>query len=483
MTWRLREDAADLIPIVVVLLALFPLYNNDLWWHLAAGRWMVANYDVPRTDVFSWTRYLGDWVDNEWLGEVLVFGLWRVGGLAALIAARAALYATLTLLVRAYTRVLNAPEAFVPSVITAVALSHHWWTLRPSVFSLIALLVMLLAIEAERERFLPLLFVVWANVHPGFLFGLVVLTGMACVHRRLRFVVPLCALATLVNPYGWRVYEQQLRIAQDPTYRALIDEWVRPPATFLVLGAGYALCALISIYRVPWYRLVPLLATVVLAMTAVRFEEYAAWIAAPIVFTLPIVREAKGWRSPVPYLVLAAIGVGWLPPVANEAVAATPHYAAIVFRQHIASLVMAVFLLASQPRRHSLQLVIATVVALAITVPQLSTLVEPGRYPTKCLEQLSPYARYFHRLSWGGWLIWSGYPSFIDGRCSGQALFLYWMAADQKSASTLLDEWKIDYVLAGPEDGVVPQLKELPAWKLVCQDEASMLFSRSNRPR
>ena len=54
--------------------------------------------------------------------------------------------------------------------------------------------------------------VAWANLHGGFAIGLLWLLGLAAVRfvlrqqwRRpaLRFVV--CALATLVNPYGWRL--------------------------------------------------------------------------------------------------------------------------------------------------------------------------------------------------------------------------------------------------------------------------------------
>lgn len=479
---RWRSAAADALPVAVALLALFPLHNNDLWWHLATGRWMVENVAVPRTDPFSWTLFLESWVDNEWLGQLLFYGLWQAGGLGMLIAARAAVYATLALLVRAYTRALGAPDAFVPAVVTAVALSHHWWALRPSVFSLIALLTMLILVERERERFLPLLFLVWANTHPGFFFGLGVLGAMALVRRRLWLVLPWCVLITLVNPYGWRVYEQQLEIAQNRAYRALLDEWVRPPWQVTTLAIAGGLCGLLSFRRVAMHRLVPLIAASVLATTAIRFGEYLAWIAAPIFFSLPVVRSSEGWRAGIPYLaVFMAMLAGWMPPAASAAIAAAPHYQLLAARQHFASMVVGALMPATRPQRHWLEVALVTVVVLTITVPMLRETIEPGRYPTRCLNELPAGGRVFHKMAWGGWLIWNGHRSFIDGRCSGQPLFFYWNTANAKHAERYLGEWNITHVLGAPTDGVVRQIKDLPEWTLVCEDEASQVFARRTR--
>lgn len=479
---RWRTAAADALPVAVALLALFPLRNNDLWWHLATGRWIVENLAVPRSDPFSWTQFIEGWVDNEWLGQILFYGLWRLGGLEMLIVARAAIYLLLALLVRAYTRALDAPQAFVPALITAVVLSHHWWALRPSAFSLIALLTMLILVERQREGFLPLLFVVWANAHPGFFFGLGVLGAMALVRKRLWRVVPFCALATLVNPYGWRVYEQQLEIAQNQAYRALLDEWVRPPWRLTGLALAAALSGLLSLRRVPWYRLLPMLAAALLATTAIRFGEYLAWIAAPIVFSLPLLRANQGWRRVLPYVaVLAAIVVAWVPPAASAAIAATAQYQLIAARQAVVSVLMLTFVPAAVPRRHWLTAVLASMGVLAVAASMLQETIEPGRYPIRCLQELPAEARVFHKMAWGGWLIWNGHRSFLDGRCSGQPLFFYWNTANAKHAQRYLDEWKITHVLGAPADGVIRQIKDLPEWERVCEDEASQLFVRRNQ--
>ena len=89
MHWPL--DA--LLVAAVPLLALFPLHNNDLWWHLAAGRWIVEHHAVPRTDVFSWTHFLGAWVKGFISTDQLttdVFAAWKQMRKSILLGDRAA---------------------------------------------------------------------------------------------------------------------------------------------------------------------------------------------------------------------------------------------------------------------------------------------------------------------------------------------------------------------------------------------------------
>src|SRR5689334_21554695 len=94
---RAITSADALLIAIVPLFALFPLHNNDLWWHLATGKWIVANFAVPRDDIFSWTHYLRGWIDNEWLSQVLFYGVWKIGGERALIVLRAVMFAGIAL--------------------------------------------------------------------------------------------------------------------------------------------------------------------------------------------------------------------------------------------------------------------------------------------------------------------------------------------------------------------------------------------------
>jgi len=499
--------AADLLVLAVPLLALFPLHNNDLWWHLAAGRWIVEHGAVPHDDPFSWTHYLGRWIDNEWLSEVLFYGLWRIGGNGALVALRALAFTGLALLLRAYTGALRVPRAFPMALAAAIALTHHWWELRPSVGSLLALLLLATTIERARSGrdrlwLLPLLFLVWANAHPGFFLGLLVLivttlavaidplipawarSGRgALVAPRLALVTLASAAATLVNPYGWRVYEQQFAIAGNREYRALVDEWLVPPLGVLLLILVCAALALASPRRVPLSRLALFFAGATLAITAVRFGEYFAWLSLPVVLTLPMVRKQRpaGWL-----LLAAALLAGWWPPAASPSVLRTAPYHELLVWQRGASLVaaalaVAAVLLPRRRRQPAGALLGAAVLAIALVLPwRRFDYIEANRYPGRCLATIPRGARLFNRLSWGGWLLWrAGLAPLIDGRCSGQPLFFDYVAAQVRYARPLLERWRIDYVVVAPEDGAAAQLAAAPEWGLVCRDDASLVFRRA----
>lgn len=501
-----RKRLDGLLIAIVPFAALFPLHNNDLWWHLASGRWIVANRSVPRDDLFAWTGYLRDWVDNEWLAQVLFFGTWRAGGLWGLIALRALLFLVVAWLLRKVTIALRVPSAFPASLAVAVALSHHWWELRPSVFTLIGMLLLILAIErGERmsRPFLvfPVLFAVWANVHPGFLFGLVVFGAVVIAvaieratrgwrrsrldPKRLAIAFAASAAATLVNPYGWRVYTQQVAIAGNRPYRMLLDEWLVPPLPFLLVVAAAVVVALVDLRRVPLHRLAIFFAGATLSMTAVRFEEHFAWIAVPVAMTFPTLRRFRPASEIA--IVAFALFVAWNPPAARPSDRATDFYRGTAQRQRAAAgaaAAAATIAIAARRRRIGLTRPAAGfaaggVAAVTLLLMPPGEAIEPNRYPTACLDAIPRQARLFNRLSWGGWIVWQrSLPVFIDGRCSGQPLFFEFVAAQVRYARPVLDRRGVDWVIVAPDEGVARQLAALPEWELACRDSAAVVFRR-----
>lgn len=512
MSAKQSISPGDMILVAVPVLALFPLHNNDLWWHLAAGRWIVEHRAIPRADVFSWTHYLGAWIDNEWLSELLFFATSRIGGEVALIALRALLFAVLAILLRIYMAALRIPSSFAAAIATVVALSHHWWELRPSAFSLIGMLVLLIVMERVRFAhrgaskalwFVPLLFAVWANVHPGFVFGLVVFAAITVAaaidpltaHWKrtgleagsLAFVLFTSAAATLVNPYGWRVYVQQVSIAGNRTYRMLLDEWIVPSPAFLLVVVAAMVIALAKVRMIPLHRLAAFIAAATLSMTAVRFVEYFAWITVPLLFTFVAIRRRRPWAELA--VVVLALCVGWFPPAAKASDVRTAFYIATAARQHRAAIVASsIYLLGLMARggRYRLTIPVAALSAVAVAAMGIALMppdgtIERGRYPGACLTAIPTDARVFNRFSWGGWLIWRrGLPVFIDGRCSGQPLFFEYVAAQVRYARAVLDRWQADWVIAASDDGVVAQLSSTPEWSVVCRDDAALVFRRNS---
>src|SRR2546423_14826333 len=67
-------------------LAAVPPLDPDLWWHLANGRLMLAAQAIPHADVYSFSAAGQPWVMHEWLADLAMYLLFKVGGLPWLVA-------------------------------------------------------------------------------------------------------------------------------------------------------------------------------------------------------------------------------------------------------------------------------------------------------------------------------------------------------------------------------------------------------------
>ena len=78
---------------LAVFFTYFPITDTDIFWHLAAGREMVAHGHFLFTDPFSFTLASPQWIDLHWLFQLAVYGLYLIGGLKAIIAFKLAVVA------------------------------------------------------------------------------------------------------------------------------------------------------------------------------------------------------------------------------------------------------------------------------------------------------------------------------------------------------------------------------------------------------
>jgi len=164
---------------------------NDLWWHLRAGEWMLAHRTIPHVDLFSYTQAGAPWVYQAWLAEVILACVHRAGGVALLVAFGAALtLAGYGLALRAAkTRTGANRRAAALAMLLGMIVGTPAWQVRPQVLSVAlfgALIAVLYAGPGAARRagdaplpraawLLPVGFALWANLHGGFIFGLLAL--------------------------------------------------------------------------------------------------------------------------------------------------------------------------------------------------------------------------------------------------------------------------------------------------------------------
>lgn len=214
--------------MVAALLALLPMNDPDLFWHLAVGRYVTAHHQLPTTNLWSFTAPDHPFLASSWLFDLLLDRLNAMGGLVAVHLVIAgvigAAFAVLLLAVRA--RGASLPWALGTVVALALGCEARF-TPRPQVFSYLLLSLLSWSLVRDRGRcswsalgWVPVLLVVWANLHAGVVFGLVLigchlagglwaarLPGLAASGRR-RLLLGcagaglVCLGAVLLNPGG-----------------------------------------------------------------------------------------------------------------------------------------------------------------------------------------------------------------------------------------------------------------------------------------
>src|SRR5271166_395655 len=168
----------------------FSVLDLDIWWHIKVGDWMVHHLAVPHAGLFTWTAADRPWVAYSWGYEVLLSRAYAWLGLVGI-----GVYGTLLTLGVAYSvywslRRLSG-QFWLACVLAVVACSAFLFNLmpRPVFFSMMLFCVTLgLVLEANRTGrvqllyWLPLIFLLWANLHIQFIYGLFVVGVLLAVN-------------------------------------------------------------------------------------------------------------------------------------------------------------------------------------------------------------------------------------------------------------------------------------------------------------
>lgn len=223
--------AAWLFSLVLVT---YPIFDFDLYWHLANGREMIGAGRIISEEVFSYTHIGEKFANHEWLGQIVFYLLWDKWGPYGLFAFKLLLVALLVWLLYRTMRNENTQAGVAALLcVAAVFAGINRYHERPELFSLLntALLGFILyGFRAHRlpRRLLwliPLILVLWDWLH-GAVYGLTLLT-LFVIGENAKSLLPMLRhhhvldrlnlnylnrcfvvtmLAMLANPLGLRSY-------------------------------------------------------------------------------------------------------------------------------------------------------------------------------------------------------------------------------------------------------------------------------------
>jgi hypothetical protein len=240
------------------ILALLMPAHSDTFWHLRAGADIWRTLHVPQIDSYSHTVAGHPWPDHEGLSQAGMYLCYRLGGMPGLELGAALLVSVAVLL--AYRLMVGPLPTRLALMAVPLTVSSLLWVLRPQIVSLSLLLALVWLLARERHRWIPLLFLLWANAHAGVVLGgLVLAVAAGCAALRflatrqardrrrlltLAVVLPLAALASAATPLGFGIY----RFVLESTARLRAEhilEWGPPwptgpfEVTFWLLALGF----------------------------------------------------------------------------------------------------------------------------------------------------------------------------------------------------------------------------------------------------
>jgi hypothetical protein len=452
--------------------------DPDVWWHIKVGETILATHRFPTTDPYSFTVAGQPWLAYEWLGEVLLAAVNRIGGVVGLDILLIAIGSVIMIALYALATITcgNSKAGFVTAAILLL-LAGVSFSLRPQMIGYFFLIVTLILLERFRQGhdksiwLLPPLMLLWVNIHGSWVIGLGTIfvywiSGLLNFRvgnlearpwtesdrSRIAFSFLLCLLMLPITPYGTRIavspFEYALSLPLNVKY---IEEW--QPMTFNLLSGKIFLVLLLGLF----------LAQVALGLTW-RLRDLALYLAG----TLMACVHVRFLLVFVPFFApaMAVTLARWIPGydrfkdkfLLNAALMAC----------------MAVAVIHFFPTRNDLERRVAE------------------QFPVHAVEYMNQHpipGPTFNNYGFGGYLVWSRGPEhkvFIDGRGDlyerGGVLEDYMHISDLKpGALDVLRGYGIQSCVIHRDEALATVLSASPDWRRVYFDKVSAIFLRTKQ--
>jgi hypothetical protein len=216
------------------LVALGPISDGDIYWHLAAGREIVQRRELLRVDPFTLSAAGRPWTDTHWLFQLGAYATYRGFGFLGLAIAKSLLMAVGAVVLTRTAERTGGASARASCAVTltgGLLLARHLLPMRPVLVTLVCMAIFLSVLEPLRTAtarpsrawlVLPLVQVLWCNCQGlapiGPLLVAMYLAGVwlssrgfarwpfeatgSSALRPLALALALCLLASLASPYG-----------------------------------------------------------------------------------------------------------------------------------------------------------------------------------------------------------------------------------------------------------------------------------------
>ena len=479
-------SSADLIFVVVAPLTAIrgtvklTQSDGDMSAHIRMGETILSTGHIPTHSLASYTAASEPMVGHAWLSEIFFTFLYRLGGLPMLSVVTGIVVGATHGMIALFLRRRGADPrwAFLAALISLSLASTHWLT-RPHMFSIVGTALTLFLLESN-PRYRQLLFVplyaIWANLHGGWLYGLMMigafiagelLEALVTSEERIEWLGRakrdgvaffLAAAATLANPFGISLHKEVFSAVTSSTLANNMAEFLAP--NFQDAGQ--------------WPFLLAVLLTVVLFSYTTR-RPPLPWL---LVIVMSLFFALRSFRN------IALFGVSAWPLIALHAARAWPAAKRpfYLFREFAR--------LDPGARIGMLAIPMAVLMlALGLNRGQIGPLTvipdhfNPKAFPTVAVERARNAGlegRVFDAWAWGGYIMyaWPDARLHVDPlKFNAVTMRSYSLIEDMRPGwQHELDRWNVKTVIVNTASPFAKGLELEPRWKVWYRDSVATVF-------
>ncbi|HEX6575525.1 MAG TPA: hypothetical protein VF042_11195 [Gemmatimonadaceae bacterium] len=460
--------------------------DGDLAAHIRMGETILATGHIPAHSLVSFTAPSDYMVAHAWLSEIIFTTLFRIGGLPLLSVVTGILVGLTHGAIALFLRKRGADPrwAFLAALLSLSLGSTHWLT-RPHMFSIAFSAATLILLESKIRRrvlwFVPL-FALWANLHGGWAYGLLLIAmyiagdlieAFASSTDRSAWITAAkensaafaaASAATFLNPYGIRLHEEVFSAVTSSSLASQIAEYL--PPNFQDAGQWpflLAILATVALFafgtkriRIPWLLVITM--SLFFALRSFRNIALFGVTAWPLV----ALHVAESWPRPKkPFRFFSEFAR--LDPGSRKGILAVP----------VAALMLLVGV------NHG---AIAGVQVIADSF-------SPKKFPVEAIARASAArldGRVFDTWGWGGYIMyaWPEARLHVDPlKFNETTIKSYGIIEDlQPGWQKEIQRWQIKTVIVHSRSPTAKGLALEPGWKVWYKDSIATIFRPAGNP-
>ncbi len=487
--------------VAILFVAIFTMAtrvptDTDTWWHLRSGEYIVRTHSIPRHDVFSHTVAGRPWIDHGWLAQIAIYLLFAAFGYAGLGLALAAVVT----LAFGFVFLQSEENLYLRAFVTVLAAitSAVVWIARPQIvsFLLTAVFSYILYLYKRRGRnylfLLPLLTVLWVNVHGAFITGFILLgcyvlgevlnnlSGhtddriLSCSEVTFLVKVSLIALLVIIiNPNTYQMYLYPFKTVGIGALRDYIQEWASPdfhqfhlhPFIWMVLLTLAAVG--LSRRRIDFTDLLLTAFFCYMALWAGRNIALFALVTAPVLMRHGAEAMRTLWEAIRTY----DVERGVLGQLGRKQLAPGSWLTALNWL---------------------LLILVASLCAIKVYQPlrpEVNLAAQKEYLPVEAVQFIRANdlpGPMFNSYNWGGYLLWHlypDYPVFIDGRTDlydDEFIREYVKVALARPGwPEVLDRYGVNFILVESDGILAAFLAEGEEWRCIYADDIAAIYIRN----